>query len=748
LAVLCARRRRLYQDQLQSTWDFLWNLPRPGGTLSSISQDRVGSAFTDVEVKRLVDALEKILAPFVVYGVARDLERLGPSKALFYAEHASLSDKKKADLLAKVLLRGTPSPSKPLAGYTVDDTVTPQAAYNRYFDWIIDPADVVGGGIGDSGVKVFYQRYPLLEHAVTTATKHYQHNIALAVERICDNWDDIAAAFLPAGATGVYLKKIVTTGNDFHKGGKQVLILTFGHSGGETRVVYKPSAVEIDCRVVGDSSVFRTVKPQGYTQDASLSEILNAATTQSTNVGFPRQPLPTYKILPYNRESVPDAYGYLEFLTHEPGIDVKADETNMATSVAAALRTLGRQSLQAPKVNDWVAMDTSESQSFYHQMGKIMAMALTVSLCDLHVQNLIVHRRQPHLIDVEEALKKPMTMLKATYLIGQATSPVGILSDPDAPELTLDGDQSSDMRIMGWSPPHRSPATSALYLWPDGADRPEPASLTPPVTPSPAGQVGFTQASWSAGLHRSALLLGFEEALEAFAMPAGNLAAQEWVRRLTSTVARYVTRGTAGYAGAGRDLYQACCEANADALAGPSRPTDGWYAKIFFKSDESRPWFVSAANGTRTGWPGQQGDPYWRPPYFALEHPDHVWYDYLNGDVPAFYRLLSDRALLNSRGETVSVGSAIRWQDDNLPGLTPLPDAWQKNNDWPDNVDPPYLPLSSVDVVLGQLRNLKDRWAKGDGERRGLIKEAFASTVLDPARQPGGQRNPRAGGGP
>ena len=67
------------------------------------------------------------------------------------------------------------------------------------------------------------------------------------------------------------LKKIKTTGNDFHKGGKQVLILTFQLAGPAAggagkpelgRVVYKPSAVEIDCRIVGDSATVNKVSPQ------------------------------------------------------------------------------------------------------------------------------------------------------------------------------------------------------------------------------------------------------------------------------------------------------------------------------------------------------------------------------------------------------------------------------------------------------------------------------------------------------
>lgn len=745
-AALCPRRRRLYQAQLQSTWDYLWKLPRPGGLLSSTDQERVRRAFSDQQVKKLVDALEEILAPFVVYGVARDLERLRPSKVLFYRELDNLEADSKAQLLVDVLGRGTSSPSEPLKGYTIDKglTLSNREAYNRYFDWIIDPVDVGGG---DSGVTVFYQRYPLLLHAVKTATEHYQHNINLAVERMCANWTDICSAFLPSGATGVQLSSIQTTGNDFHKGGKQVLILTFAHSGGETKVVYKPSAVEIDCRVLGDTAVFKSVHPTGsldkepYSQESSLTEILNSLTTQSTDVGFPRRPLPTYRILPYNRGSVPEAYGYLEFLTRNPVIKVDAaDDQMMAAAVGSALKKLGRSSVTG---QDWVATDTGASRSFFHQMGKLMAMAVTFSLCDLHVQNLIVHNGQPHLIDVEEALKKPMTEVQETYLIGKPTSPATSLTDPDSPQLSVTGDRTSDMAIQRWMGLTRSPATSALYLWPADADSPEPALPVAPAVPRASGnKPGLSSQTWRAGLHRSALLLGFEEALDAFASPAGNAAAQSWLRSIASTPARYVTRATSTYANNCRDLYMSCCESNVDALIKSGRASDQWYATLLVRSDPGKRFLVDQASSQRKIWATNALDPLWRPPFFALEHPDHAWFDYFNGDVPAFYHLLGQRELLNSRGETVSVGSAIRFQDDYLPGVAAVPTTWAKDNDWPETVEPLYLPLSSVDIVRNQLQRLSQRWAKGAVEQAKVVAEAFRGTALDPTPR----QRPRAAG--
>ena len=75
-----------------------------------------------------------------------------------------------------------------------------------------------------------------------------------------------------------------------------MLILTFKvYPTGLHRVVYKPSDIEIDCLIIGDSqAVNRFFEPRF--QDASLMEVLNSLIKQ--NPTYNLQPFPIYKILP------------------------------------------------------------------------------------------------------------------------------------------------------------------------------------------------------------------------------------------------------------------------------------------------------------------------------------------------------------------------------------------------------------------------------------------------------------------
>ena len=283
---------------------------------------------------------------------------------------------------------------------------------------------------------------------MTTVTKHHQDNVALACQRVHTDWNAISEAFFPGNPIEELLE-IQTTGNDFHKGGKQVLILTFllkGPTSGRFkdtnsgRVVYKPSGVEIDCRLVGDSDIVNNIAPQGYHQDESLTELINgfvtaANPTRAEPEGFTSKPLPTYRILPYNRTSVPESYGYIEFLTHDPPNPKHVGQFTMASDVGKSAMSV--RPADAPR-SDWLITDPSAAQVFYHQFGGLMAMAAAVSLSDLHVQNAIAHACQPHLIDLEEALKRPMKTAEETGIttwLEADFDPVGkVLDDPERPQ--------------------------------------------------------------------------------------------------------------------------------------------------------------------------------------------------------------------------------------------------------------------------------------------------------------------------
>jgi hypothetical protein len=647
----------------------------------------------------LVDALEDILIPFVVYGVLLDFARLRPTSVL----HRRVSHPPPP---ADEYLPADGGTGPVLPATDLDPQLTGRQRYWRYFDWFVFPDDVGGGR---NGVAAFYERYPLLEHAVKTVTGHYQSNIQLACERVREDWDSIAKAFFP-NRKMQQLVKIKTTGNDFHKGGKQVLILTFEFADkSRERVVYKPSAVEIDCRVVGDSSLFTVVSPKGsqdttgYTQTASLTELMNRYSQPGPLPQRTRPArLPTYKILPYNRTSVADAYGYIEFLTHGPDgpdVDFVAAEDQIPPRIGDAI---GQMDTTSPGVqnSDWIATTRQQSIAFYHQFGTLMAMAMAVSLCDLHLQNVIVHKRSPHLIDLEEAVKWPMRKVADTYLIGR-NGPLQSFHDPGSPALKLVKDFTDDVEIDRYG--HDcTPAACVLYLDDTSLDAPRPR-------PAPARvlAVGAPVSD-----EQRALVQGLAEGLKTLATVA-NDAVRKWASELDQTLARFVTYKTEEYAKAGRAFYTGYCSTKL-VLSDRSRmrAADGWYggvAKVDGKTTER--FFLSSVSFRRRTW-AQKSDDFkndyrdaaWRHPYFLLEHPDHTWRDYLNCDVPCFYHFLGSRDLRNSRGDVVELKAVIGWQKANMPDADPLPADWVQDN------DPRYLPMTPIAMVDAELKQLKDDW--------------------------------------
>lgn len=357
----------------------------------------------------------------------------------------------------------------------------------------------------------------------------------LACRRIKDNWTTIEAALFP-GDSLVALSSITTTGNDFHKGGKQVLILGFELANAikSGLVVYKPSSVEIDCRIVGNTKIVNTYKPQGYTQTASLSELINKHNpARPRPEGFTSSELPTYTILPYNRGSVTDGYGYIQYLTRLPRVEGPfTAHSDMLDKPARKVASLSPDDVDR---SDWVVSGPSAGQVFYHQLGVLMAMAQAVSLCDLHVQNMIVHAKSPHLIDLEEALKHPMTKIEETYLTGLVDRPY----DPESPVMNVRDDKNTPYPIIGWVKPVGRPAASVLFRSHGLGSLGEPVVL--------AGD-----AKSDGERNRQALVRGVIDCVEALATDVCNSDVQTWATGLKGVLARFVPVGTETYAQAGR----------------------------------------------------------------------------------------------------------------------------------------------------------------------------------------------------
>jgi hypothetical protein len=269
----------------------------------------------------------------------------------------------------------------------------------------------------------FYGEYPRAKYAIEKLTSNFISNIKRACTRVIKDWKAIDTVFAkPQKGELRKLKMIKPSGSDFHKGGQQVLFLTFkvfermALVYKELKLVYKPADVEADCLLIGDSAAVNSVHPGFMTK--SLMEILNAwiELERQSNTGATLVNLPTYKILPFTygtskpTPEIKDSYGYLEFLHHE--------EIEKIPGTAFSSPSVGPGDFVIRPAQDKGAI----CRKFYCLIGQTCALATTFSLGDLHCENLIAHQYLPCLIDLENSLSKPMANIKATGLLMKQTA--------------------------------------------------------------------------------------------------------------------------------------------------------------------------------------------------------------------------------------------------------------------------------------------------------------------------------------
>ncbi|MEL7114142.1 MAG: DUF4135 domain-containing protein [Pseudomonadota bacterium] len=290
------------------------------------------------------------------------------------------------------------------------------------------------GASYNANVTAFRARFPISADGLRLATQNFQTNLHSACQRIFADRAMLQSLFedqFDDDFTLSALVNIKSTGSDFHKGGKQVLILTFSASDEHPfspvkppaerhfnhKVVYKPSDVEADCLLAGNSSaVNRALNTQFMAN--SLFEIYNArcAAYKTAHPTFPGLPVNTYRILPRDYLSahpgvpapIRDAYGYLEYLDN--------NVSGTAIHFWGFYPFASSDFLIFPKENK-----TQIVADFYKQVGAMSAIAASFSMIDLHLENLRVVKRKPFFIDMEVALTDPVKTITDTSLMG----PVG-----------------------------------------------------------------------------------------------------------------------------------------------------------------------------------------------------------------------------------------------------------------------------------------------------------------------------------
>ena len=496
--------------------------------------------------------------------------------------------------------------------------------YQQYFDArILNSNDVTY----DAKVAAFYQQFPIAADAVTRIVENFQQNILRACRRVVQDKAMITALYGDAYAwlTITGLKRIESTGSDFHKGGQQVLILTFSirywvliHGAapkwGELKVVYKPSDIEADCLIIGDSAAVRRADPN-FPITASLTEIINGliATEKSTNPQSTLETLPTYRILPRSYTSaqpqptnyplpIRNAYGYIEFLKYETTVPGKI------------------WSLFSYGASDFLIFPDQDEKEivprFYRQIGQWLAIACTFSLQDLHLQNVRVMSYTPYLIDLEVCLVKPVDSAEKTGLFGKLAG------------TELGGITGGTIAVEE-------------YVWDWGVDRNRPVldKYLPPKTYQ--NRLYAMRPTWKLVRPNPFYIVsGFNRLMEILQKAANNNSFDAWFTRLTGVLVRYIPYPTIDF------------KQTRDTIIGTTNDDHIFNAALI-------PTIQNMLNRTlQLKFQAYQQAATPQPDFLAYQYAVSGT-DYQNMDIPVFYHRIGTQDLVDSDGGLVPVPAQI-----------------------------------------------------------------------------------------
>ena len=701
--VTCKLRAKLYEPQLVLAQAHFRDMADPNmvpplaaGHIAAVDR-RLWYALTGARLKGLLESLADILDDYVAWGVRLDIQA------------------------------GNPGPP-----------AVPWQTYAEYFSTLIDvPA----------GVANFNVRYPLINDAVATLREYFVENIRLACERITANWTEIENGFFdpPNGETLDALYEFTCTGSDFHKQGKQVLILTFAYTtagapgfleerakrkrrnevarrSGNTlntqgylrKVVYKPTDVEIDYRIMGNTARVHPVRLAGPFENprqvpgaaatGSLMELMNTILAATVGGWNAAEELPTYTILPYNPGSsiagnppgpaTGNSYGYLEFLTNHPVIKNKNKADPLPASTAQVKRGCDAaggvwRNIAPPNPPDMdcVTDQAAPVDTCFRTWGRLAAIAQVCSISDMHVQNVIMHKCKPHLIDLEDSFKWRMTGVGQTGMFGGGTTSC---DNPRYPNTIFNRKTKLDNPPAVVCGVHVGPpeySACLLYRYNAGGQ---------PVRQTLANNQAETHA-------------GFDQVINALGIVAHNTALCNWVAlNLAHTITRFVAMPTRHYydqlsayvencadhaplnpavpLGFGNAilnrgfLFEESIKAARSAMFGPKvLPPTALAMEVAAPTGVAPVLPAVGAAPATSAWPAAEAAidrEKWTPtclPTHVLEYPDYNWLDTVHYDIGNFNRRLSTQELLNSAGANVNVHAAWTWQNARLQQWTVPP---------------------------------------------------------------------------
>lgn len=230
-------------------------------------------------------------------------------------------------------------------------------------------------------------------------------NIMTMIYRVNHNLNDIVNTFFYNGkescsSGNIFIKSANVSGNDSHRHGRHVVIFELCCDKASAKIVYKPSDIEIDCIIFGDSQILNNIKNNFFLDKSkngrSLWSVVEFVNKHIDSRGRKNAPIPTYKILPYNYGSKSffsstqfdfnSSYGFIEFISHY-------DNNNL--------------------------IDELYIHDYWYVFGKIIALAIIVGTSDLHYENFICGAWKnslggrpfaPYVIDLEASFNRRVTI--------------------------------------------------------------------------------------------------------------------------------------------------------------------------------------------------------------------------------------------------------------------------------------------------------------------------------------------------
>lgn len=498
--------------------------------------------------------------------------------------------------------------------------------YQDYFTNVILNANDV---TFSNNVTDFRKRYPIAATALEKLADNFERNIKQACGRVIADRALLTSFYedLYEDLNILSLQKIKSTGSDFHKGGKQVVILTFaivhtvdygppithGPKWDELKVVYKPSDVEADCLIAGDSAVVNRVLGIQF-MVASLFEIYNKClpAVEAQDPAFTGGPLTTYRILPRGYLSayhgggpvlpIRNAYGYIQYLDND------------ASGTAAQI--FGYYPFGA---SDYLIFNsqskTKISKAFYRQEGALAALCCSFSIVDMHIENVRVMKYAPYLIDLEVSLTSIVDDIYNTQLTGRLGGITGLDTqgvDYDWAVRNVRGSASIVRQDEALYKQNR------LWIALEGRQK----------TPI--------------GVSRRYLLEGFADGMKVLQYCQQNGKFNVWFGRLNDVVVRYLAYATLDFKGLRAGIFINQLQGN-----NPRAALD------VIQETKLRAFLTTEYLAF-----ARANNPAANPNFLVLTQTE-CGHDLLNLDIPVFYHRIGTTAIVNSYGVDVQIPQEI-----------------------------------------------------------------------------------------